>query len=56
MCKYLNITFLIIFLLGCNNSPSAIDKFTLTLDISGSLEEDTYLVKREFGKWVNIYL
>ena len=54
MYKVLNITFLIIFFLGCNDSPSLTDKFTLTLDISGVLEEDTYLVKREFGKWVNI--
>ena len=54
MYKVLNITFLIIFFLGCNHSPSLTDKFTLTLDISGVLEEDTYLVKREFGKWVNI--
>ena len=54
MYKVLNITFLIIFFFGCNHSPSLKDKFTLTLDISGVLEEDTYLVKREFGKWVNI--
>ena len=54
MCKILKIVFLIIFLVGCNNSLLIEDKFTLTLDISGVLEEDTYLVKREFGKWVNI--
>jgi thiol-disulfide isomerase/thioredoxin len=53
MYKILGISFLL-FTLGCNNSSSLQDQFTLTLDISGDLEGDTYLVKRDFGKWVNI--
>ena len=53
MYKILGISFLF-FTLGCNNSSSLQDQFTLTLDISGELEGKTYLVKRDFGKWVNI--
>ncbi len=54
MCIILKIAFLFLFISGCNNSLSLRDQFTLTLDISGVLEDDTYLVKRDFGKWVNI--
>jgi len=53
MYKIFGISFLF-FTLGCNNSSSLQDQFTLTLDISGELEGKTYLVKRDFGKWVNI--
>ena len=54
MCKVLKKSFLLIFLLGCNNSLNLTNQFTLTLNISGDLQQDTYLVKRHLGKWVNI--
>ena len=54
MCKVLKKSFLLIFLLGCDNSLNLTNQFTLTLNISGDLQQDTYLVKRHLGKWVNI--
>jgi thiol-disulfide isomerase/thioredoxin len=44
---------LIILISSCEKHPAG-DKFSITLDISGELEGKTYLVKRDFGKWVNI--
>lgn len=44
---------LIILISSCEKQPTG-DKFSITLDISGELEGKTYLVKRDFGKWVNI--
>ena len=44
---------LIILISSCEKYPAG-DKFSITLDISGELEGKTYLVKRDFGKWVNI--
>ena len=54
MYKILKISFLFLFIMACNSSPPSKDLFTLTLDISGDLEGNTYLVKRDFGKWINI--
>jgi len=55
MCmKSLHLFMLLIILISsCEKHPAG-DKFSITLDISGELEGKTYLVKRDFGKWVNI--
>ena len=55
MCmKSLHIFVLSIILITSCEKQSTEDEFTLTLDISGALEGDTYLVKRDSGKWINI--
>ena len=55
MCmKSLHIFVLSIILIASCEKQSTEDEFTLTLDISGALEGDTYLVKRDSGKWINI--
>ena len=52
--KSLHLFVLLIMLISsCEKHPVG-DKFSITLDISGELEGKTYLVKRDFGKWVNI--
>ena len=52
--KSLHIFVLSIILITSCEKQSTEDEFTLTLDISGTLEGDTYLVKRDSGKWINI--
>jgi len=52
--KSLHIFVLSIILITSCEKQSTEDEFTLTLDISGALEGDTYLVKRDSGKWINI--
>ena len=44
---------LVIIILGCSDHISP-NYFTLTLNITGELEQKIYLSKRDSGKWVNI--
>ena len=44
---------LMIIILGCSDHISQND-FSLTLNITGELEQKIYLSKRDAGKWVNI--
>ena len=44
---------LVIIILGCSDHISQ-NNFSLTLNITGELEQKIYLSKRDAGKWVNI--